>query len=68
MIEIYIVIVYSNDELHQFYLKDFKTGDIEYTNEILSFSFDIERCVNTLNQPTKYTKVDLGKNIAHLFL
>ena len=41
------------------YIEDFKTGNIEYSNEILSFRFNIERYIDTLDQPGEHTEIDL---------
>ena len=41
------------------YIEDFEASNIEDTDEILSFSFDIECHVDTLDEPAKHTRVDL---------
>ena len=41
------------------YLEDFEASDIEDTDEVLSFGFDVECHVDTLDQPKKHTIVDL---------
>ena len=41
------------------YVEDFETGNIEDTDEILSFSFDIERLIDTFDQPAEHTRIDL---------
>ena len=41
------------------YFEDFETGNIEYTDEILSFRFGIECLISTFDQPDKHAEVDL---------
>lgn len=43
------------------YLEDFETGNIEDTNEILSFAFGIKCFIGTFDQPAENAKVDLDE-------
>jgi hypothetical protein len=45
------------------YFEDFKTGDIEHTNEELPFCFDIQCDIDTLDQPTEDPIVNLTKKL-----
>jgi hypothetical protein len=50
------------------YIKNFETGNIKYTNEILSFSFNIECYIDTLDQPAKHTIIELRKQISDIYI
>ena len=42
-------------------IEDLEASDIEHSDEVLSFGFDVQCDIDTFDQPAKHTMVDLSK-------
>ena len=50
--------------LHFTYIEDFKAGNIEYTDVVVSLSFGVKTVIDSLYQPVKQTVVQrLGHSV-----